>query len=153
MKIWEETANIFICTDTRKGDRGMNKVILMGRLTHEPELKQTPGGVSVASFSIAVNRRFAKEGKQDADFINCVAWRQTGEFISRYFHKGSMIAVAGSIQTRSWEGTDGKRQYAAEVVVDEAYFTGEKKQETQERLPTTALFDDFAPADGEDLPF
>ena len=132
----------------------MNKVILMGRLTHEPELKQTPSGVSVASLSIAVNRRFAKEGKQDADFINCVAWRQTGEFISRYFHKGSMIAVVGSIQTRSWDGADGKRQYATEVVVDEAYFTGEKRRE----IPGTAeRFDgppsDFTPADYDDCPF
>lgn len=106
----------------------MNKAILMGRLTRDPELRQTPSGISVASFSIAVNRRFAKEGSQDTDFINCVAWRQTGEFISRYFHKGSMIAVIGSIQTRSWDGQDGKRQYATEVVVDEAYFTGSKAE-------------------------
>lgn len=104
----------------------MNKVILMGRLTHDPEMRQTPNGVSVARLSIAVNRRFAKEGSQQADFINCVAWRQTAEFICKYFRKGSMIAVSGSIQSRSWDGQDGKKQYATEVVIDEAYFTGSK---------------------------
>ena len=71
----------------------MNKVILMGRLTRDVEMRQTASGVNVARFSIAVNRRFAREGNQQADFINCAAWRQTGEFIARYFHKGSMIAV------------------------------------------------------------
>lgn len=130
----------------------MNKVILMGRLTKEPELKQTPNQISVVQFSLAVNRRFVKEGQQEADFINCVAWRQTAEFISRYFHKGSMIAVAGSIQTRSWEGQDGKRQYATEVLADEVYFTGEKKLENQSQ-PQADIFTGFAPADDEDLPF
>lgn len=107
----------------------MNKVILMGRLTRDVEMRQTPSGVSLARFSIAVNRRFAgKDAQQQADFINCVAWRQTGEFISRYFQKGSMIAVVGSIQSRSWDGQDGKKQYATEVVVDEAYFTGSRAE-------------------------
>ena len=108
----------------------MNKVILMGRLTRDVEMRQTPNGVSLARFSIAVNRRFAgKDAQQQADFINCVAWRQTGEFIARYFQKGSMIAVVGSIQSRSWDGNDGKKQYATEVVVDEAYFTGSRAEE------------------------
>ena len=107
----------------------MNKVILMGRLTRDVEMRQTPSGVSLARFSIAVNRRFAsRDAQQQADFINCVAWRQTGEFIARYFGEGSMIAVVGSIQSRSWDGQDGKRQYATEVVVDEAYFTGSKSE-------------------------
>ena len=107
----------------------MNKVILMGRLTRDVEMRQTPNGVSLARFSIAVNRRFAgRDAQQQADFINCVAWRQTGEFISRYFQKGSMIAVVGSIQSRSWDGQDGKKQYATEVVVDEAYFTGSRSE-------------------------
>ena len=107
----------------------MNKVILMGRLTRDVEMRQTPNGVSLARFSIAVNRRFAgRDGQQQADFINCVAWRQTGEFIARYFRKGSMIAIVGSIQSRSWDGQDGKRQYATEVSVDEAYFTGSKAE-------------------------
>lgn len=98
----------------------------MGRLTADPEMRQTPQGTQVARFTIAVNRRFAKEGSQQADFINCVAWRQTAEFICRYFHKGNMIAVDGQIQTRSWDGQDGKRQYATEVQIDNAYFTGSK---------------------------
>ncbi len=107
----------------------MNKVILMGRLTRDVEMRQTPNGVSLARFSLAVNRRFAgRDAQQQADFINCVAWRQTGEFISRYFQKGSMIAVVGSIQSRSWDGQDGKKQYATEVVVDEAYFTGSRSE-------------------------
>ena len=75
----------------------MNKVILMGRLTKDPELRQSQNGISVARFTIAVNRRFAKDGQQQADFINCVAWRQTGEFIAKYFEKGSMFAVTGSM--------------------------------------------------------
>lgn len=106
----------------------MNKVILMGRLTADPELRQTPQGTPLARFSIAVNRRFAKEGSQQTDFLNCVAWRQTGEFIARYFRKGSMIAVDGQIQTRSWDGQDGRRQYATEIVVENAYFTGSKAE-------------------------
>lgn len=106
----------------------MNKVILMGRLTRDVELRQTPNGVSVASFSIAVNRRFAKEGQQQADFINCVAWRTTAEFISRYFGKGRMIAVVGSLQTRSWDDQQGVKHYTTEVVVDEAHFTGSRAE-------------------------
>lgn len=106
----------------------MNKVILMGRLTRDPEMRQTPNGVSVCSFSIAVNRRFAKEGQQSADFINCTAWRQQAEFICKYFQKGSMIAVVGSLQSRSWDNQEGKRQYSTDVVVDEVYFTGSKTE-------------------------
>lgn len=104
----------------------MNKAILMGRLTAEPELKQTPNGVLVTRFTLAVNRRFAKEGQQQADFINCVAWRNQAEILCRYFHKGSMAAIAGSIQTGSYDGEDGKKRYTTEVVADEVYFTGEK---------------------------
>jgi single-strand DNA-binding protein len=107
----------------------LNKVILIGRLTKDVEMRQTPNGVSLARFSIAVTRRFKNSnGEYDADFINCIAWRKTGEFIARYFQKGSMMAVVGSIQTRSWDGNDGKKQYATEVIVDEAYFTGSKSE-------------------------
>ena len=104
----------------------MNKVILMGRLTRDPEVRQTTTGINVTRFSIAVERRFAREGQQNVDFLNCVAWRQTGDFVGRYFSKGSMIAVVGSVQTRTWEGQDGKKNYATEISVDEAYFTGSK---------------------------
>lgn len=105
----------------------MNKVILMGRLVADPELKQTATDVSVATFTIAVNRRFAKEGQQQADFIRCTAWRQQADFICKYFPKGSMICVIGNIQTRSWDDSDGNKRYSTDVVVDEVYFTGEKR--------------------------
>ena len=88
----------------------LNKVILMGRLTRDPELKSTPQGVSTCSFSIAVDRNFVRQGEErKADFINCVAWRQTAEFIPRYFKKGNMVALEGSIQTHSWDD-DGKKR-------------------------------------------
>ena len=115
----------------------MNKVELIGRLTHDVEMRQTPNGVSLARFSIAVTRRFKNSnGEYDADFINCVAWRQTREFIAKHFQKGGMIAVVGSIQSRSWDGNDGKKQYATEVVVDEVYFTGAKKQNNNNQQQT-----------------
>ncbi len=105
----------------------MNKAILVGRLTADPELKSTPNGVNVCSFSVAVDRRFVRAGEErKADFINCVAWRQTAEFISRFFSKGRMIGLVGSIQTRTYNDRDGNKRYATEVVVDEAYFTESK---------------------------
>ena len=105
----------------------MNKAILVGRLTADPELKATTNGVSVCSFTVAVNRRFARAGEErKADFINCVAWRQSAEFICNYFAKGRMIGLVGSIQTRDWTDNEGKKRYATEVIVDEAYFTESK---------------------------
>ena len=105
----------------------LNKVVLAGRLTSDPELKSTSSGVSVTSFSVAVNRRFQREGaEQQADFINCTAWRQTAEFITKYFVKGSSICVTGSIQTRKWQDQNGQNRYATEVVVDEALFVDAK---------------------------
>lgn len=115
----------------------LNKVVLAGRLTADPELKQTQNGISVLTFTLAVNRRFASkggEGQQNnpqADFITCVAWRQTAEFINRYFHKGSCICVTGSIQTRSWQDQQGQKRYATEVVVDEAMFVDSKGESGQ----------------------
>ena len=104
----------------------LNKVVLCGRLTADPELKQTQSGIAVVSFTLAVNRRFVKSADgsngSQADFINLVAWRQTAEFIARYFKKGSSLCVTGSIQTRSWSDTQGQKRYATEVVVDEAMF-------------------------------
>ena len=104
----------------------LNKVILGGRLTSEPELKSTPSGVSVISFTVAVNRRFSKDGETQADFIRVTAWRQTAEFISKYFHKGSSICISGSIQTRSWTDNNGQKRYETEVVADEAIFVDSK---------------------------
>ena len=104
----------------------LNKVVLCGRLTADPELKQTQNGIAVVSFSLAVNRRFTRgadgQNNSQADFINCVAWRQTAEFISRYFKKGSSLCVTGSIQTRTWTDNTGAKRYATDVVVDEAMF-------------------------------
>lgn len=111
----------------------MNVVCLMGRLTAEPELRQTPNGTSVCSFSVAINRAYrGQNGERQADFINCVAWRQTGEFISRYFHKGNMIGLNGSIQTRTYQDKDtGKNRTAFEVVVNNAYFAESKNSSSQ----------------------
>ena len=104
----------------------MNKVILVGNLARDPELRQTPQGTSVARFTVAVSRRFSRDGQQQTDFISCVAWRNTAEFLCRYFTKGSGIQLCGSIQTRSWDGQDGQRHYATEVVADEISFNGPK---------------------------
>lgn len=103
-----------------------NKSILGGRLTADPELKQIASGISVCSFTVAVNRRYSKDGQQEADFITCQAWRQTAEFICKYFKKGSSICVTGAIQTRSWTDSNDQKRYATEVIVDEAYFVDGK---------------------------
>lgn len=101
----------------------MNRTVLIGRLTKDPEIKNTASQVSVCTFTIAVDRRFKdNNGQRQADFINCVAWRQTANFIAQYFHKGSKIAVVGSIQTRNYEDKNGNKVYVTEVVVDEVEF-------------------------------
>lgn len=105
----------------------LNKVVLAGRLTADPELKQTTSGISVTSFTLAVNRKYAKDQEQQqTDFINIVAWRQTAEFISRYFKKGSALCITGAIQTRSWQDQQGQKRYATEVIADEAMFVDSK---------------------------
>ena len=107
-----------------------NKVIIGGRLTADPELKTTPSGISVTSFTIAVNRRYGgRNGEEStADFISVTAWRQTAEFITRYFRKASSICVMGSLQTRNWTDNNGVKHYATEVVADEAYFVDAKSE-------------------------
>ena len=115
----------------------LNKALLCGRLTADVELEQTPTGIAVCKFTLAINRRFAKEGdQQQADFINCVAWRQTAEFISRFFRKGSSLCISGSIQTRSWTNSNGEKRYATEVVVDEAMFVDSKSEGGQAQQPS-----------------
>ncbi len=105
----------------------MNKAILVGRLTRDPELRTTANGVSVCTFSVAVNRRFKNaDGGYDADFINCVAWRQQAEFLAKYFAKGRMVGVVGSIQTRNYDNKEGQRVYVTEVAVDEVHFVDSK---------------------------
>ena len=113
----------------------MNKAILVGRLTKDPELRTTPSGVSVCRFTVAVNRRFKNaEGNYDADFINCVAWRQQAEFLARFFAKGRMVGLVGSIQTGSYE-KDGQRVFTTEVVADEISFV-DSKSDTAGTQPT-----------------
>lgn len=107
----------------------LNNVVLMGRLTSLPELKQTSSGVEVTSFSIAVDRDYVRQGEdRQTDFINCVAWRGTAKFITTHFRKGQMIAVTGSIQTRNYEDKDGNKRTATDVVVATASFCGSKTE-------------------------
>ncbi len=107
----------------------MNSICLMGRLTGDPELKTTQSGVSLTNFSVAVDRR-SKDQERQTDFINCVAWRYTAEFITRYFRKGQRIAVQGSLQSRSYTANDGSKRTVYEVVVDNAFFCESKGGQT-----------------------
>lgn len=145
----------------------MNKVILVGNLARDPELTTTPSGVSVCRFTVAVSRTYANaDGERETDFINCVAWRNTAEFVAKYFKKGSSAGVVGSIQTRTYEGNDGNKRYVTEVSVDNVEFVGRKSGGDGE--PTEkSKFDDepktssnsgnkiakFEPIDDDDLPF
>ena len=145
----------------------LNKVILMGHMTADPELKQTPSGVSVCSFSIGVNRRYSKadQGQQSVDFINIVSWRQQAEFVSRYFKKGSSIIVCGSLQTRNWTDNQGQKRYATEVVADEVSFgapaaasqgaNSEARSQSQNYTPQaygTPSFNSVESANFEEIP-
>lgn len=125
----------------------LNKVILGGRLTHDPELKTTPSGIPVVSFSIAINRNYkGKNGETpQADFLNVTAWRQTAEFITRYFRKASSICVVGSVQTRSWTDQNGQKRVATEIVADEAYFV-DSKSEMEERTGFSSASRNDGPA-------
>ncbi len=106
----------------------LNSVQLIGRFTRDPELRTTQSGISTCSFTIAVDRNFVRQGEErKADFINCVAWRQTAEFITRYFKKGNLVALEGSIQTRTWDDNEGKRHYVTEVIVDRTHFVESKR--------------------------
>ena len=130
----------------------LNKAILMGRLTREPELKTTASGVSVCSFTLAVARGYARDGGRETDFIDCVAWRSTAEFISRYFVKGQMMALVGSIQTRKWEDKDGNKRVSVEVVAEEASFCGERKEGGQARPEARPVAVDGPEAGGTEIP-
>ena len=109
----------------------LNHITIMGRLTRDPELRRTGSGVAVASFTVAVDRDFGKNenGEKETDFIDCVAWRQTGEFVSKYFTKGSMIVVSGRLQIRGWTDKDGNKRRTAEVVADNCYFGESRRSE------------------------
>ena len=111
----------------------INRAVLVGRLTNDLEIKKTPNGVSVCNFTIACNRRYAAQGQErQADFINCVAWRQQADFIGRFARKGSLVGVEGSIQTRNYEGQDGRKVYVTEVVCDNVQLL-ESKSVTESR--------------------
>jgi len=107
----------------------MNQIIIMGRMTRDPELRHTPNGVSVASFTLAVDRGFAPKdgGERQTDFIDVVAWRNSAEFVSKYFTKGQMAAVVGRLQIRDWTDKDGNKRRSAEVIADSIHFTESKK--------------------------
>ena len=111
----------------------LNQVTIMGRLTRDPELRRTGSGIAVANFTVAVDRDFTSQdsGEKETDFIDCVAWRQTGEFVSKYFTKGRMIVVSGRIQVRSWTDKEGNKRKSTEVVADNCYFGDSKKPEEQ----------------------
>ncbi len=107
----------------------LNHITIMGRLTRDPELRRTGSGIAVASFTVAVDRDFSgKDSEKETDFIDCVAWRNTGEFVSKYFTKGRMIVVSGRLQIRNWNDKDGNKRRSAEVVADSCYFGDSKKE-------------------------
>ena len=110
----------------------LNQITIMGRLTRDPELRRTGSGIAVASFTLAVDRDFSPKdgGERETDFIDCVAWRQTGEFVSKYFTKGRMAVVSGRLQIRNWNDKDGNKRRSAEVVADNVYF-GDSKRDDQ----------------------
>lgn len=138
-----------------------NRVILGGRLTSDPEVKTTQSGTSVCSFSIAVNRRGAKDGQQQSDFITCVAWKERAELIGKYFHKGSSICIVGEIQTRKWQDNNGNNRTATEVIVNEVNFVDSKGEDTNttptSKTPNKGIVEpptQFVDLDNDDeLPF
>ena len=144
----------------------LNHITIMGRLVRDPELRRTGSGIAVASFTVAVDRDFGSRdgGERETDFIDCVAWRQTGEFVSKYFTKGRMIVVSGRLQIRSWTDKDGNKRRTAEVVADNVYF-GDSRREGEGvpaagsfggySAPASAPASDFAMLEDDDaqLPF
>ena len=136
----------------------LNNVVLMGRMVADPELRTTPNGVSVTSFCVAVDRNFAKQGEErQADFIHIVAWRQTADFVTKLFKKGSMIAVQGSIQTRNYEDKQGNKRTAVEVVADNVSFCGSKNEggnyQKEASVDATQPTVDDGDVDDSNLPF
>jgi single-strand DNA-binding protein len=130
----------------------MNKVILIGNLTKDPEITTTTSGISVTRFTIAITRRFKNaEGEYESDFINCVAWRNTAEFLHKYFRKGQKLAVVGNIQTRSYDAQDGTKRYVTEVVADEVEFV--EKRSSSDNGGTQREVDKLEPIEDDTLPF
>lgn len=131
----------------------MNQIALMGRLTRDPELRHTQSGTAVASFTLAVDRQQNKDVEKQTDFIDIVAWRNTAEFVSKYFVKGQMAAVTGRLQLRNWTDKDGNKRRSAEVVADNVYFTESKKNRSESaEQPAEVEFAELGEDDGE-IPF
>jgi single-strand DNA-binding protein len=133
----------------------LNVAALMGRLVADPELKNTADGTSVCTFTVAVDRDYVKRGEErQADFVDVVVWRQTAEFVCKYFRKGSMIAVKGSIQTRNYEDKNGNKRKSTEVVADAVSFCGGKSEQSEPvALPVTVPVEDYTEVEEGDLPF
>ena len=145
----------------------LNRVILMGRITADPELKTTPIGVSVTSFSLAVDRNGGKGDEKKTDFFNIVCWRHTADFVTKYFKKGSLIALEGQLQSRTYQAKDGSNRYVVEVVADNVSFTGERNTNSSTpssqapaapaapvaAAPVAPAANDFGDLDFGDLPF
>lgn len=130
----------------------LNKIILMGRLTRDPELRKTQSGTKVAAFSLAVDRDYAAQsGERETDFIDCVAWRGTAEFAAKYFTKGQMAAVEGRLQVRDWTDKDGNKRRSYEVIADSLYFAGSKRQSGAQTEPGT--FSEVPEGEDGELPF
>lgn len=142
----------------------LNHIVVMGRFTRDPELRRTNSGIAVASFTLAVDRDYSGKEEKETDFIECVAWRQTGEFVSKYFTKGRMAVVSGRLQIRKWTDKDGNKRSTAEIVADNVYFGDSKKDDSQNNYQPSNRFvgsnetkpaQDFAMLDDDDpqLPF
>lgn len=135
----------------------LNKIIIMGRLTRDPELRRTQSGTAVTSFTLAVDRDYKNQaGEKATDFIDCVAWRSTGEFVSKYFSKGRMAVVEGRLQIRGWTDNDGNKRRSTEVIVDNMYFGDSKKASEPGNAPAGSDgHSDFAeiPEEDGELPF
>jgi len=144
----------------------LNHITLMGRLTSDPQLRYTPSNIAVATFALAVDRDFAKDGEKQTDFIDIVAWRQTGEFAAKYFTKGSMAVVSGRLQIREWQDKEGNKRRTAEVVADNIYFGEAKRDGNQSGTrpagkplnvnndePRGSAFSELDNGGGGDLPF
>lgn len=131
----------------------LNKWLGMGRLVRDPSMKQTQNGTNVTTFTIACERDFQQGEEKQTDFISCVAWRQTAEFVNSYFHKGNLILVQGSLQSRKWQDKDGKNRTEWEVIADRCYFTGEKNGSAKSGAQDAQTFTEDPAEDDGDVPF
>ena len=132
----------------------LNKIVLMGRLTRDPELRRTQSGTAVASFTLAVDRDYKpQDGERETDFIDIVAWRGTGEFVSKYFTKGRMAVVEGRLQVRDWKDKDGAKRRSTEVIADNVYFGDSKRSESGTQEAPAGEFQELPEEEKGELPF